>query len=77
MSSVAEIEAAIEQLSPGEVSQLAAWLESRRQQMLKVAVETTSTGTFSNSRGGVPLLPFKGEVITPEKIYRLMEFEGV
>jgi hypothetical protein len=77
MSSVAEIEAAIERLSPSEMSQLTAWLESRRQQMLKGEAMITSDANFSNLRGGIPLLPSRGEVITPEKIYRLMELEGI
>ena len=38
MSSVAEIEAAIEQLSPAEVTELAAWLEEY-QQMINASAE--------------------------------------
>jgi uncharacterized protein len=77
MSSVAEIEAAIERLSPGEVSQLTTWLEARRQQMQETVAKAATKENFSNSRGGVPLLPSRGEVITSEKIYRLMELEGI
>jgi hypothetical protein len=38
MSSVAEIEAAIERLSPAEVNQVAAWLEEY-QQMINASAE--------------------------------------
>jgi len=31
----------------------------------------------SSSRGGVPLLPSRGEVITPEHVQKLMEQERV
>ncbi len=41
MSSVAEIESAIEQLSPDEVAELAAWLEER-QQMINASAEIFS-----------------------------------
>jgi hypothetical protein len=76
MSSVAEIEAAIERLSPAEVSQLAAWLEARHPQVLSGMVKPVN-GSSSVTRAGVPLLPSRGEVITPEKVRRLMEQEGV
>jgi hypothetical protein len=77
MSSIAEIEAAIEQLSPAEVSQLAAWLEARRQQMFSAMAKPARNGNAATTRGGVPLLPSRGEVITPEKVRRLMEQEGI
>jgi hypothetical protein len=41
MSSVAEIESAIERLSPAEVAQLAAWLEEY-QQMVNASAEIFS-----------------------------------
>lgn len=77
MSSVAEIEAAIDRLSPTEVNQLAAWLEQRRQELPRSSPKTVAHGTAPKSRGGVPLLPSRGEVVTPEKVRRLMEQEGV
>jgi len=77
MSSVAEIEAAIEQLSPAEVNQLAVWLETHRQQALNATSRVPADATVTRMRGGVPLLPSRGEVITPDKIRRLREQEGI
>ena len=77
MSSVAEIEAAIERLSPAEVNQVAARLEQRRQELMRLSTSAVANGTAPKTRGGVPLLPSRGEVITPEKVRRLMEQEGV
>lgn len=77
MSSVAEIEAAIERLSPAEVNQVAARLEQRRQELLRSSTSAVANGIAPKTRGGVPLLPSRGEVITPEKVRRLMEQEGV
>lgn len=77
MSSVAEIEAAIDRLSPTEVNQLAAWLEQRRQELLCSSARMVANGTAPKTRNGVPLLPSRGEVITPEQVRRLMEQEGV
>lgn len=77
MSSVAEIEAAIERLSPPEVNQVAVWLEQRRQELLRSSVSVPTKGAPPKTRGGVPLLPSRGEIVTPEKVHRLMEQEGV
>jgi hypothetical protein len=41
MSSVAEIESAIERLSPGEIAELAAWIEDY-QQMINASTEIFS-----------------------------------
>ena len=60
MSSVAEIEAAIERLSAAEVNELAVWLESRLQ---------------TETRNGVPLLSSRGEAVTPESVSSLVEQE--
>ena len=62
MSSVAEIEAAIERLSPAPLKEIAAWLESRLQE--------------TEARNGVPLLPSRGEVVTPERVSSLKEQES-
>ena len=43
MSAVAEIESAIERLSPAEVTQLAAWLEEY-QQMINASAEIFAMG---------------------------------
>jgi hypothetical protein len=37
----------------------------------------TKVKKASNSRGGVPLLPKRGEVVTLEHVRRLMDQEGV
>jgi hypothetical protein len=41
-----------------------------------LAAQTTK-GRASVSRGGVPVLPSRGEVVTLEKVQRLMDEEGV
>ena len=73
MSTVAEIEAAIERLSLPEVNQVAVWFDQRRQELLCSPSSAHAQGVAAKTRGGVPLLPSRGEVITPEKICHLME----
>jgi len=42
-----------------------------------LTVSAEKTKKLSSTRGGVPLLPSRGEVVTLDRVQRLMDKEGV